>query len=171
MPTCFISRHPSAIAWAEQQCAKVNERITHLDIDLIKLGGTVIGSLPVNLAAQVCGKGATYILLAPPIAYLLGLENAGYTARIYIGLYIEAVMTLQVIKKWGNSPALRIPNAVMQAVQLKLDQTVDMRVENGKIIIEPQPDNYRLEDLLAGITEENRHAEIDFGSAQGRENL
>lgn len=80
-------------------------------------------------------------------------------------------MTLQVIKKWGNSPALRIPNAVMQAVQLKLDQTVDMRVENGKIIIEPQPDNYRLEDLLAGITEENRHAEIDFGSAQGRENL
>jgi antitoxin MazE len=80
-------------------------------------------------------------------------------------------MTLQVIKKWGNSPALRIPNAVMQAVQLKLDQTVDMRVENGKIIIEPQPDNYRLEDLLAGITEENRHAEIDLGSAQGRENL
>lgn len=80
-------------------------------------------------------------------------------------------MTLQVIKKWGNSPALRIPNAVMQAVQLKLEQTVDVRVENGKIIIEPQPDNYRLEDLLAGITEENRHAEIDFGPAQGGEDL
>jgi putative CRISPR-associated protein (TIGR02620 family) len=70
-----IFRHPSAIAWAEQQCAKVNERITHLDIDLIQPGGTVIGSLPVNLAAQVCGKGAAYILLAPPIAYLLGLKT------------------------------------------------------------------------------------------------
>lgn len=75
MPTCFISRRPGAIEWVEQQCVKVNERITHLDIDLIQFGGAVIGSLPVNLAAQVCGKGAAYILLAPPIANLLGLKT------------------------------------------------------------------------------------------------
>jgi CRISPR-associated protein Csx16 len=64
MPTYFISRHPGAIAWVEQQGVKVDRRITHLDIDLIQPGDTVIGSLPVNLAAQVCGKGAAYIHLS-----------------------------------------------------------------------------------------------------------
>ena len=33
-----------------------------------------------------------------------------------------------VIKKWGNSAAVRIPAAVMQAIRLQLDQTVDVRV-------------------------------------------
>ncbi|UJP06367.1 MAG: CRISPR-associated protein Csx16 [Nitrosomonas sp.] len=64
MTTYFISRHPGAITWAEQQGIKVDQRITHLDINLIESGDIVIGSLPVNLAAQVCGKGATYIHLS-----------------------------------------------------------------------------------------------------------
>jgi CRISPR-associated protein Csx16 len=64
MTTYFISRHPGAVAWAEQQGIKVDQRIAHLDIDLIESGDTVIGSLPVNLAAEVCGKGAAYIHLS-----------------------------------------------------------------------------------------------------------
>jgi CRISPR-associated protein Csx16 len=64
MTTYFISRHPGAIAWAEQQGTKVDQRITHLDISLIQSGDTVIGSLPVNLAAEVCSKGAAYIHLS-----------------------------------------------------------------------------------------------------------
>jgi CRISPR-associated protein Csx16 len=64
MTTYFISRHPGAITWAEQQGINVDQRITHLDIDLIRSGDTVIGSLPVNLAAQVCGKRAAYIHLS-----------------------------------------------------------------------------------------------------------
>ena len=31
--------------------------------------------------------------------------------------------------------------------------------------------HYRLEDLVKGITEKNRHPEIDFGPPQGREIL
>lgn len=64
MTTYFISRHPGAIAWVEQQGIKIDRRITHLDIDLIQPGDTVIGSLPVNLAAQVCGKSAAYMHLS-----------------------------------------------------------------------------------------------------------
>lgn len=64
MTTYFISRHPGAITWAEQQGIKVDQRIIHLDIALIQPGDTVIGSLPVNLAAKVCSKGATYIHLS-----------------------------------------------------------------------------------------------------------
>lgn len=64
MTTYFISRHPGAITWAEQQGIEVDQHVTHLDIDLIQSDDTVIGSLPVNLAAQVCGKGAAYFHLS-----------------------------------------------------------------------------------------------------------
>jgi antitoxin MazE len=80
-------------------------------------------------------------------------------------------MTLQVIKKWGNSPAVRIPVAIMQSAQLRLDQAVEVRAEGGRIIIEPVTPAYNLEDLLNHITVENQHAEVDFGIAQGQEQL
>jgi antitoxin MazE len=78
-------------------------------------------------------------------------------------------MAVQLIKKWGNSLAVRLPAAVMEAAQLALDQAVDVRAENGRIIIEPVARSYSLDDLLAGITAQNRHDEYDFGVAQGKE--
>lgn len=80
-------------------------------------------------------------------------------------------MALQLVKKWGNSPAIRLPAAVMEAAHLTLEQAVDVRAENGRIVIEPAAPTYTLEDLLAGITAENRHDEQDFGLAQGKELL
>ena len=67
-------------------------------------------------------------------------------------------MALQLVKKWGNSPAIRLPAAVMEAAHLKLDQAVEVRAENGRIVIEPAPPTYTLDDLLAGITAQNLHA-------------
>lgn len=78
-------------------------------------------------------------------------------------------MAVQLIKKWGNSLAVRLPAAVMEAAQLALDQAVDVRAENGRVIIEPVARSYSLDDLLAGITAQNRHDEYDFGVAQGKE--
>lgn len=80
-------------------------------------------------------------------------------------------MALQFVKKWGNSPAVRLPAAIMEAAHLALDQAVEVRAENGRVIIEPATPSYALEDLLAGITEENLHAEQDFGAPQGQELL
>ena len=80
-------------------------------------------------------------------------------------------MARQLVKKWGNSPAVRLPAAVMEAAQLTLDQAVEVRAENGRIVIEPATPTYCLDDLIAGITAENRHTEQDFGSAQGQELL
>jgi len=61
MTTCFITRHPGAIAWAELQGITVDRQLVHLDIHDIQPGDTVIGSLPVNLAAEVCSRGASYV--------------------------------------------------------------------------------------------------------------
>ncbi|PAK77403.1 AbrB/MazE/SpoVT family DNA-binding domain-containing protein [Acetobacter fabarum] len=75
-----------------------------------------------------------------------------------------------VVRKWGNSAAIRLPAGVLEAVSLKIDQAVDVREEDGRIIIEPvRAVPLELEELVSGITNENRHDEIDFGSSVGGE--
>ncbi|CAG0948825.1 Antitoxin MazE [Anaerolineae bacterium] len=75
-----------------------------------------------------------------------------------------------IIKKWGNSASVRIPAAMLAAAKLRLDETVDVREEDGRIVIEPvRPSEYDLEQLLAGITPENLHAEVGFGRPAGKE--
>ena len=74
------------------------------------------------------------------------------------------------IKKWGNSASVRIPAAIMEAARLALDTSVDVREEEGRIIIEPVRDpEYDLDRLLAGVTPDNLHSEIDFGAPVGKE--
>ncbi len=75
-----------------------------------------------------------------------------------------------VVKKWGNSAAVRIPASVLEAAHVRLDQAVDVREEEGRIVIVPiQSVRYDIETLAAGITDENRHASIDMGEAVGGE--
>ncbi len=75
-----------------------------------------------------------------------------------------------VIKKWGNSPALRLSASVMKEAHLVMDQKVSVKVSRGKIIIEPAiRKEYKLEDLVAGINPRNTHAESDFGKPVGKE--
>ena len=76
------------------------------------------------------------------------------------------------VRKWGNSAAIRIPAGVMSAMRLDLDEVVEVREEDGRIVIEPLRQRaFRLEDLLDGITRRNQHHEVDFGSPVGKEAL
>jgi CRISPR-associated protein Csx16 len=84
MTTYFITRHPGAREWAKQKGIKVDEHLTHLDIDMLKAGDTLIGSLPINLAAEVCQKGAFYIHLSLNIPeHLRGLELSATQLQQY----------------------------------------------------------------------------------------
>lgn len=76
------------------------------------------------------------------------------------------------IAKWGNSAAIRIPSGLMVAAQLKVGQEVDIREEDGRLIIEPvlKP-AYSLDELLAGMKPETFHDIVDFGSSVGNEML
>mgnify|MGYP001221453311 CR=1 FL=1 len=77
-----------------------------------------------------------------------------------------------VIKKWGNSAAVRIPAAVMKAAKISLDQAVDVREEDGRVVVQPaQSHKYRLDDLIAGINAGNCHHAVETGPAAGREIL
>ena len=74
------------------------------------------------------------------------------------------------VKKWGNSASVRIPAAVMEAAAMYIDQPVDIREENGSVVIEPVTTPvYDLDELLAAITPDNLHEEIDFGPPVGKE--
>ncbi|MBI3150428.1 MAG: AbrB/MazE/SpoVT family DNA-binding domain-containing protein [Betaproteobacteria bacterium] len=76
-----------------------------------------------------------------------------------------------VIQKWGNSAAVRLPATMLKEVNLAPGERVEIKSEDGRIVITPLKTRYRLADLLAGVTAENLHAEVDAGAALGREAL
>lgn len=77
---------------------------------------------------------------------------------------------LTKVQKWGNSMALRIPKAFADEMQITTETAVELTIEDGKLVINPvQKPEYTLEDLLALITPENIHNEVDWGAPVGQE--
>jgi CRISPR-associated protein Csx16 len=62
--TFFLSRHPGAVDWARRQGLAVDHWLAHLDVAQVQPGDTVIGTLPIHLAAQVCARGGRYLHLS-----------------------------------------------------------------------------------------------------------
>lgn len=76
------------------------------------------------------------------------------------------------IQKWGNSLALRIPKSFAIESRIEQGSLVDVSLDNGKIIVQPQTEReYTLEELLAGVTKANLHGEVNFGPPVGKEIL
>jgi antitoxin MazE len=74
------------------------------------------------------------------------------------------------MQKWGNSLAIRIPKAFATEVGLKEESEVDVSLKSGKLVLAPvEKPGLSLKSLLAKITEENVHREVDAGHATGRE--
>ncbi|MEQ4543396.1 MAG: type II toxin-antitoxin system antitoxin MazE [Pantoea agglomerans] len=75
------------------------------------------------------------------------------------------------VKRWGNSPAIRIPATLMQALNLNIDDEIKIDLVEGKLIIEPvkQEVAYSLAELLEGVTEENLHDPVEWGEPVGKE--
>jgi antitoxin MazE len=74
------------------------------------------------------------------------------------------------IKKWGNSLALRIPKSFALDANLRQDELVDISIDKERIIITPIGEKeYSLDELLAGVSEDNLHGEFDTGVPVGKE--
>ena len=74
------------------------------------------------------------------------------------------------VQKWGNSLALRIPKSFATEVGLQRETSVEVSLADGKLVITPvaKPES-TLKQLLAKITKDNLHHEVDTGSAVGNE--
>lgn len=78
------------------------------------------------------------------------------------------------IPKLGNNLAVCFPDTFAEEVHLKQGITVEVSIVENKLIIdlpvEKQIEEHiTFEQLLAGITEENIHREIDTGTPVGNE--
>lgn len=74
------------------------------------------------------------------------------------------------VQKWGNSLALRIPKSFANEVGLLNDSSVEVSLANGKLVVVPiEKPGVTLKKLLARITENNIHHELDSGPAVGKE--
>jgi antitoxin component of MazEF toxin-antitoxin module len=67
-------------------------------------------------------------------------------------------------EKWGNSAAVRIPEPIMEAADIHLEDVVKGLRGKGRIIIEPiRSKTDDVNDLVKAITSRNLHEPIDFG--------
>jgi antitoxin MazE len=73
-----------------------------------------------------------------------------------------------VVKKWGNSLGIRIPNFFVQNMSLKDGAFVEMTSTKAGILIAPKAPT-PLSKMLAEITDDTIHAEIETGPAVGNE--
>ncbi|MGC9966224.1 MAG: AbrB/MazE/SpoVT family DNA-binding domain-containing protein [Syntrophobacteraceae bacterium] len=79
--------------------------------------------------------------------------------------------SMPVIRKWGNSLALRIPTHFATRLKVQENSAVELSISEGGLFVKPthSKPKYSLCEMLEGITEENLHKEIETGEPQGAE--
>jgi antitoxin MazE len=87
-----------------------------------------------------------------------------YIFRIY-----KEVAMQTVVKKWGNSLALRLPQSLAADLKLEDGSSVSLSVEDHALVVRPARKRYKLADLLAQTPSEARRGETDWGDAKGGE--
>ncbi len=74
------------------------------------------------------------------------------------------------IQQWGNSLALRIPKPFAEEAGFGRQSEVELSVAEGRLVVIPiEEPRLSLSELLARVTDENLHSEIDTGPAVGGE--
>jgi antitoxin MazE len=74
------------------------------------------------------------------------------------------------VQKWGNSLAVRIPKSFAAEAGLQANAAVELSLVDGALVVQrvtPQP--LSLEELLRGVTDDNRPGEWNTGPAIGKE--
>lgn len=92
--TWIVSRHPGAVSLLEAQ-GWSGILIDHLDVERIERGDTVIGTLPINLAAEVCAKGASYLHLSLRVPFSLRGKELSPEQMLECGATVEAFDVLR----------------------------------------------------------------------------
>jgi antitoxin MazE len=81
---------------------------------------------------------------------------------------------LEIEDEGGISEVGQVPKAFADEIGAGDGKAAEMTVSNGKLVIEivrsqRRKRRYRLDELVAGITPDNRHEEMDWGPPIGNE--
>ncbi|BCJ87770.1 AbrB/MazE/SpoVT family DNA-binding domain-containing protein [Effusibacillus dendaii] len=71
------------------------------------------------------------------------------------------------VTKWGNSLGIRIPASMAEQAHIENGTPIEIQIKDDMIIIRRQ--TYTLEELLAQITPENLHDEVNTSDPIGNE--
>lgn len=71
------------------------------------------------------------------------------------------------VSRWGASLAIRIPKPVAEQWGVREGAVVEIVPRRDEVILRKR--RYDLTELLAGITADNRHGEVDWGATEGVE--
>ena len=72
--------------------------------------------------------------------------------------------------QWGNSIGVRIPRTLAKKKGIDVDTAIEISETEDGVSIKPVgKKEYSLKELVKGITQQNRHSEVDFGRPIGKE--
>jgi antitoxin MazE len=66
------------------------------------------------------------------------------------------------VSKWGNSLAIRLPQAAVKSLRVHEGEQVELSIEGDRIEVRAARPRYRLVDLLREITPDNQPEAMDF---------
>jgi len=88
----------------------------------------------------------------------------------FLQMHPGGIQMLTRVQKWGDSLAVRIPKPLAAEVGLEQDTQVEVSLVDGKLVVAPVIEPaLTLEMLLAQVTEQNVHGEVDTGPRMGSE--
>ncbi len=74
------------------------------------------------------------------------------------------------VQQWGDGLALRIPQSLASQIGIEPNSPVELSLRGAELVIAPViAPSLKLDDLLAQVTEENLHGEVDTGPVVGGE--
>ncbi|MXW17940.1 MAG: AbrB/MazE/SpoVT family DNA-binding domain-containing protein [Gemmatimonadetes bacterium] len=71
------------------------------------------------------------------------------------------------VAKWGASLAIRIPKAIAEQWGVREGSAVELVSRGEQVVIRKK--RYDLAEMLAKVSPDNLHSEVDFGPPAGRE--
>lgn len=81
-------------------------------------------------------------------------------------------MTAEVtVKNWGNSQGIRLPKKILDALDISAEDTLDVRVEDQRLILEKKFRHKTFEERVAAYGGEVSVMPFDWGEPKGKEML
>ena len=96
MTIYFITRHAGAVEWAKQQGLAVDQMLSHLDIQSLRSGDTVIGTLPVHMVAELTELGVKYLHLTMDLPEHLRGKELSAADMQEAGVFLQAYQACKV---------------------------------------------------------------------------
>ena len=106
MSMWLVTRHLGALAWLAENGVRADHCVAHLDPSVIQSGDTVVGVLPLPLAAEVCQRGARYFHLCLTLSAdwrgreltARDMDGCGAHLKEFVLLAVPGASALDVIR-------------------------------------------------------------------------